>query len=62
VTGGEQKILAITADERIQEHFHVKKNHPILRLDRKMETNRVGFSFFSQIYCNTSDYSLIGRF
>ncbi len=62
VTGGEQKILAIRADERIQEHFNVKKNHPILRVDRKMETNRVGFSFYSQIYCNTSDYSLIGRF
>jgi len=27
-----------------------------------METNRAGFIFFSQIYCNTSDYSLIGRF
>lgn len=62
VKGGEQKIQAITADERIQEHFAVKKNHPILRVDRKMETNRMGFSFFSQIYCNTSDYSLIGRF
>jgi DNA-binding GntR family transcriptional regulator len=62
VKGGEQKILAITADERIQQHFNVKKNHPILRLDRKMETNRPGFSFYSQIYCNTSEYSLIGRF
>jgi len=62
VTGGEQKILAITADERIQHHFGVKKNHPILRLDRKLETNRPGFCFFSQIYCNTTDYSLIGRF
>ena len=62
VTGGEQKILAIHADERIQYHFKVKMNHPILRLDRKMETSRAGFIFFSQIYCNTSDYSLIGRF
>lgn len=62
VKGGEQKILAIMADQRIQEHFGVRRNHPILRLDRKMETNRPGFSFFSQIYCNTSDYSLIGRF
>lgn len=62
VKGGEQKIQAITADERIQKHFGVKKTHPILRVDRKMETNRVGFSFYSQIYCNTSDYSLIGRF
>jgi DNA-binding GntR family transcriptional regulator len=62
VKGGEQKILAMTADERIQKHFGVKKGHPILRLDRKMETNRAGFAFFSQIYCNTQDYSLIGRF
>jgi DNA-binding GntR family transcriptional regulator len=62
VKGGEQKILAIKADERIQQHFSVKKNHPILRLDRKLETDRAGFSFYSQIYCNTMDYSLIGRF
>lgn len=62
VTGGEQKIMALHADEKIQQHFRVKRNHPILRVDRKMETNRVGFTFYSQIYCNTSDYSLIGRF
>ncbi|MCP4312456.1 MAG: GntR family transcriptional regulator [Bacteroidetes bacterium] len=61
VKGGEQKIMAITADERIQQHFWVKKNHPILRVDRKLETNRPGFSFFSQIYCNTTDYNLTGR-
>lgn len=62
VKGGEQNILAITADERIQRYFGVKKNHPILRMDRKLETNRPGFSFFSQLYCNTTDYSLTGRF
>lgn len=62
IKGGEQKIMAITANKRIREHFQVKKNHPILRLDRKMETNRPEFAFYSQIYCNTSDYSLIGRF
>lgn len=62
VKGGEQKILAIRADERIQEHFGVKRNHPILRLDRKLETNRPGFRFFSQVYCNSIDYSLMGRF
>ena len=62
VKGGEQNILAITADKRIQHYFGVKKNHPILRIDRKLETNRPGFSFFSQLYCNTTDYSLTGRF
>jgi len=62
VKGGEQRIQAIAADKKIQEHFSIQKNHPILRMDRKFDTNRVEFSFFSQIYCNTSDYSLIGRF
>lgn len=62
VKGGEQKIQAITADDRIVEHFGVNRGHPILRVDRKLDTNRIGFSFFSQIYCNTEDYSLIGRF
>ena len=62
VKGGEQKIMALTADERIQQHFGVKKNHPILRVDRRMETNRPGFAFFSRIYCNTTDYRLTGRF
>lgn len=62
VKGGEQRIQAITADAKIQEHFGVHRTHPILRIDRKMDTNRVGFSFFSQVYCNTSDYSLNGRF
>jgi DNA-binding GntR family transcriptional regulator len=62
VKGGEQKIQAITAEERIVKHFGVPKDHPILRVDRKLDTNRAGFSFYSQIYCNTADYSLIGRF
>ena len=62
VKGGEQKIQAITADDRIVEHFGVNRGHPILRVDRKLDTNRIGYSFFSQIYCNTEDYSLIGRF
>jgi DNA-binding GntR family transcriptional regulator len=62
VTGGEQKIQAVTADRRIREHFGVKRGHPILRLDRRLDTSRAGFSFFSQVYCNTIDYSLIGRF
>lgn len=62
VKGGEQKIMAITADDRIQRHFGVKNNHPILRMDRKLDTNRPGFSFFSQIFCKTTDYSLTGRF
>lgn len=62
VKGGEQKIHAITADPRIQKHFGVNETHPILQLDRKLKTNRIGFFFYSQLYCNTEEYGLIGRF
>jgi len=62
VTGGEQKLMAITADEKIQKFFNVKEGHPILCLDRKMETTKEGFFFYSQVFCNTNDYGLYGTF
>jgi len=62
VIGGEQKLMAITADEKLQEYFNLKPGQPILRLDRKMETNKEGFFFYSQVYCNTADYGLYGTF
>ncbi len=62
VTGGEQKLMAITANEKLQEYFNVRPGHPILRLDRKMETNKEGFFFYSQVFCNTNEYGLYGTF
>ncbi|MBS2212711.1 GntR family transcriptional regulator [Carboxylicivirga mesophila] len=62
VTGGEQKLMAITADEKLQQYFNVKPGHPILQLARKMETNKEGFNFYSQVYCNTESYGLYGTF
>ncbi|TLX74651.1 GntR family transcriptional regulator [Labilibacter sediminis] len=62
VIGGEQKLMAITADEKIQKYFNLKSAQPILRLDRKMETSKEGFFFYSQVYCNTADYALYGTF
>jgi DNA-binding GntR family transcriptional regulator len=62
VKGGEQKLLAITADERLQKFFNVKQGHPILQLNRKIATNRPDFYFYSQVYCNTENYTLYGTF
>lgn len=62
ITGGEQKLMAITADERIQQFFSVNAGHPVLQLDRKISTNRPGFSFYSQVFCNTEQLSLYGTF
>jgi DNA-binding GntR family transcriptional regulator len=62
VKGGEQKILAIAADERLQKFFNVSAGHPVVQLDRKIETNRNGFYIYSQVFCNTAEYSLYGTF
>ena len=62
VTGGEQKLSAIKADKTMSEYFNVEVGHPILYLERKMETNRLNFHFFSKIYCNTEEHALFGIF
>lgn len=62
VIGGEQRIMAITADEKLQEYFKVDEGHPILHLDRKIETNKDGFFIYSQVYCNSDKYALYGAF
>ncbi|MDR2139266.1 MAG: GntR family transcriptional regulator, partial [Tannerella sp.] len=40
VTGGTQQLFAIRADRRLQEYLNVRAGHPILQLNRKIETNR----------------------
>jgi len=60
--GGEQRIFAIKADKRLVDFFDVKPGHPVLQLDRKIETNRIGMHVYSQVYCNTQEYALFGTF
>jgi DNA-binding GntR family transcriptional regulator len=62
VTGGEQKIQAIIANETLQSFFEIKPGAPILQLDRKIATNKKDFFFYSQVYCNASEYALYGTF
>ena len=62
VTGGEQRIKAITANGKVMEYLEVEPNTPILHLERKIHTNRHPFSFYSSLYCDTRDYELFGIF
>ena len=62
VTGGVQQIFAIRADKRLQKSFNVRSGHPILQLNRKINTDRPGFHIYSQIFCATQRYGLIGSF
>jgi DNA-binding GntR family transcriptional regulator len=62
VKGGEQRLSAIRADEKLQQYFGVGPDHPVLQIDRKIETNRLQFYFYSQVFCNTSESPLFGTF
>lgn len=60
--GGIQQLFAIKADKNLQNYFEVKAGHPVLQLNRKIETNRVGIYLYSQVFCNTRKYGLSGSF
>ncbi|MDR1381438.1 MAG: GntR family transcriptional regulator [Tannerella sp.] len=62
VTGGVQQFFAIRADKRLQQSFNVHAGHPVLQLNRKIDTSRPGFHIYSQIFCVTQRYGLIGTF
>lgn len=62
VKGGEQRIKAIPASSKISRFLHLKKDQPVLHLERKMETNISGLFLYSSIFCNTEKYSIFGRF
>lgn len=62
IKGGEQRIKAIPASEKISRYLRVKRGTPVLHLERKMETNVNGLYLYSSIYCNTHKYSIFGRF
>lgn len=62
VLGGEQKIYATKAEPKIRNYFRVPDAHPILKLERKLRTNRPGYFFYSQVTCNTEKTGLYGTF
>ncbi len=62
VTGGEQRIKAIGADDKLGRFLNIEKGKPILHMERKLDTSRNDYRFYSSTFCNTSEYSLYGTF
>jgi len=62
IRGGEQKIRAISAGPVIAGYLNVKPGFPILHLERKISTSRVGFYIYSSVYCNTDFNAISGSF
>jgi DNA-binding GntR family transcriptional regulator len=62
IKGGDQRIKAIPATARISRLLKLAKGHPVLHLERKMETNNPDLFLYSSIFCNTEKYSIFGSF
>jgi DNA-binding GntR family transcriptional regulator len=62
IKSGEQRIKAIPASARISRLLKLKKDQPVLHLERKMETSNPELFLYSSIFCNTEKYSIFGRF
>jgi DNA-binding GntR family transcriptional regulator len=62
VKGGEQKIRAIRASGEVSKYLGIPSGHPILHLERKFDTNRIGYNFYSSIYCDTAEQAVYGVF
>ena len=62
ITGGEQKLKAIKANQQISELLKIKLGDPVLYLERKLNTNREGFHIYSTIYFNSEKHSIFGTF
>ncbi len=62
IKGGDQRIKAIPATSKISRVLHIKKDQPVLHLERKIETNNPDLFLYSSIFCNTEKYSIFGRF
>jgi DNA-binding GntR family transcriptional regulator len=62
IIAGDQRIRAIKATTKISRLLRLKKDQPVLHLERKMETNHPDLILYSSIFCNTEKYSIFGRF
>lgn len=62
ITGGEQRLKAISCPDTIAAILNVKKGEPVLYLQRKLTTNRDGFSIYSTIWFNSMNHTIYGRF
>lgn len=58
ITGMEQEIRAILADPDAAGHLKIKKNAPVLLIQRKYVTSRPFLFVYSTLFCNTGKYAM----
>lgn len=58
IEGSEQKIWAVAADAHVAGLIKVQIGSPIVRLERRLETNRSNFNIYSSLWSNTDNYMI----
>jgi len=58
ITGSEQELRALNADEKIAHLLKVRQGSPILRISLKFSTSKPDLHIYSYLYCNTENYPI----
>lgn len=58
ITGGEQKIWAITAGKTKSKLLKINADTPIVHMKRKLKTNVKDLNIYSWLYCYTENHYL----
>ncbi len=61
ISRSEQKFMAIAADLKTATLLKVKAGKPIMRLERRMETNKSGLAIYSSLFAVTDHYILYSQ-
>lgn len=62
VMGGDQKFWSVVGKTQIAKMLNVTSSTPLIKLHRKIITNKKNLTVYSIIYCNTELYYLKGSF
>lgn len=62
ILGGEQQLKAQKPDKKVKDLLRLKSGQPVLHIERKLNTNKEGFSIYSTIYFNSEKHAIFGSF
>lgn len=62
ILGGEQKLRSIIPDPEIIRLLNLGPGHPVLYIERKLNTDRENFNIYSTIYFNSENHAISGTF
>lgn len=58
VTGSEQELRALFADEKTADLLKIERGSPILQISIKFSTSKPNLNIYSFLYCNTDKYPI----